>query len=106
MLSDAVVGWDTFECLVSGVRRCIIGGRFRSAEAMDLARELWAVDHGLITLQLAELLTPQQAAESIGSIALKLFIAYGDDAKAATRSLAKSRQRSQVEGSTPTAERA
>jgi AcrR family transcriptional regulator len=100
---DAAIGWDTFDCLVSGVRRCIIGGRFREAEARDLARELWALDHGVITLQLAELLTPEEAADCIGSTAFKLFTAYGDDPKAATRSLAKSLQRSQVEGVTPTA---
>jgi hypothetical protein len=95
---DAAIGWNTFECLSAGVQRCIDGRRFDPAEAADLARQLWALTHGIVALQLAELLTPPEALDCIGAAALNLFTGYGDEPAAARQSLVDGLQRSQVEG--------
>ena len=90
---------------MAGVQRCIAAGRFTSGEATELARQLWALTHGAVTLQLAELITPQQARQCIGDTALKLFTTYGDDSEVAAQSLLHGLKRSRVEGTPPRADR-
>jgi len=71
------------------VQRCIAAGRFAPAEPRELATQFWAVGHGAITLQMAQLLSPEEALRCLEGAVLNLFIAYGDDADAARRSLAR-----------------
>ncbi|MGH8917144.1 MAG: TetR/AcrR family transcriptional regulator, partial [Actinomycetes bacterium] len=57
--ADLETGLETFERLVAGVQRCIDAGRFADADATDLATQLWALEHGVVSLQLAHLLAPE-----------------------------------------------
>ena len=48
---------------------------------------------GAITLQMAQLLSPEEALNCLHGAVLNLFIAYGDDRDAARRSLTRSGRR-------------
>jgi len=87
--ADVGTGLDTFMYLVKGVARCVEAGRLPKAETVDpaeLALEIWALTHGLISLQLAQLLPAAQAVEHLQSGARSLFIAWGDDPRKLKRS--------------------
>ena len=84
---DAVIGSEPFEILVAGVRRCIAGGAFHPAEPTELATQIWVLGHGGVTLQLARLLTPEQASTCLIGALLQLFNAYGAGVEAARRSI-------------------
>jgi AcrR family transcriptional regulator len=91
--TDAAVGLDTFHRLVRAVDRCIEAKRFDPADAHELARQLWVTQHGIVTLQLARLLTPEQALESFLAMGRNLLQSFGDDAGALDESLAAARSR-------------
>ena len=91
---EAGIGWDTFDSLVAGVRRCLDAGRFAPADERDLATQLWALAHGMASLRLARLLDPAQAFAGFGGAALGLFTSYGDDRASAQASLQRALQRS------------
>ena len=84
---DPEVGINTFERLVAGVARAIDAGRFAPADPVRLATQLWAMGHGIVTLHLAGLLTIQDVAECSTTMALNLFIGFGDDPAAARASI-------------------
>jgi AcrR family transcriptional regulator len=86
--TDANAGTETFEVLVAGVQRCIDSGRFAPADAAQLATQFWALGHGVISLQLANLLSAEEALDCSSRALLNLFSAWGDDRDAARRSLA------------------
>jgi AcrR family transcriptional regulator len=92
---DAETGWDTFNTLAAAMRRCIDAGRFAPADAEDLAREFWALGHGVITLQLAQLLSAEQARSCLLGAVTKLFRSYGDDPRAMAESLARAARRTE-----------
>ena len=85
---DAVVGLDTFDQLIVGVQRCIDAGRFHSGDALVMATQLWALAHGVVTLELANMLTPEQAQDCLRAGGNNLFRAFGDDPDDLERSLA------------------
>lgn len=91
--TDAVIGLDTFGMLVAGVGRCISAGRFDRAEPVPVATQLWAVAHGLVSLELAGMLPSTQAVETLVATSRNLFRAYGDDPGAVGRSIATARRR-------------
>jgi AcrR family transcriptional regulator len=84
---DAAAGSETFNVLVAAMQRCIDSGRFDTGDAHELATQFWAVGHGAITLQMAQLLVPEEALNCLRGAVLNLFIAYGDDRDGARRSL-------------------
>ena len=86
---DPEVGIDTFERLVEGVARAIEAGRFDEADPWDLATQLWAVTHGIITLHLSGILTFDDAMRTLQETALNLYVAFGDDRRAARESMQK-----------------
>jgi AcrR family transcriptional regulator len=90
---DAVVGLDTFERLVAGVDRCVRKGRFAPADATMLATQLWAAEHGVISLLLAGIVSRVEAMDTVLGTVLNLFMAYGDAPEAARRSVAAARRR-------------
>ena len=92
--ADAHIGWDTFEALVAGVRRCADEGRFRPADAGDRATQLWALAHGVVSLELAQLLEPAQGLNAYGATAYHLFTSYGDERDRAQQSLMDALHRS------------
>jgi hypothetical protein len=89
---DFGTGLDTFMYLVQSIARCQEAGRIPDAEKADpgeLAVEMWAISHGMVSLQLANLLPAEHAAEHLNSGARSLLVAWGADdsllAKSATR---------------------
>ena len=90
---EAEVGMDTFERLVDGVRRCIDGGRFDPAVALDLATQLWAASHGVVSLELSGMLPRERAVGSLLAMARNLLQAFGDSPAALGRSLARAEPR-------------
>lgn len=84
---DAVVGLDTFETLVEGVQRCLDAGRFEPADASSLATQLWAVSHGVVALQIAQMFTIEDATELLMTTARNLLLAFGGDTVATQRSI-------------------
>ncbi|HEY3810042.1 MAG TPA: TetR/AcrR family transcriptional regulator [Acidimicrobiales bacterium] len=93
---DLGTGLDTFLHLVDGVARCLAAGRLPAASPSDpaeLAVELWSLEHGLVTLQLAHLLPPAQALDRLASGARSLLLAWGDDPRAHARSIKSARRR-------------
>jgi len=94
--TDLATGLDTFMHLVNGVQRCLDAGRLPAAapaDAAELAVEIWALEHGLVSLQLAHLLPPDQAIERLASGARSLLLAWGDDPQVHDRSVARARRR-------------
>lgn len=94
--ADAAIGREAFDSLIAGVQRCITADRFAPADPADLATQFWALGHGVITLQLAHLLSAEQALTCLRDAVLNLFTSYGDDPKTATRSLAHARRRADL----------
>jgi AcrR family transcriptional regulator len=93
---DLATGLDTFMYLVKGVTRCVDAGRIPDAEPGDpaeLAVELWAINHGLVSLHLAQLLPEQQALDRLQTSARSLFLSWGDDPSAFGRSISNVRRR-------------
>ncbi len=86
------VGHATFERLIGGVRRAVEAGRFTVGGAEDLATQLWAMAHGIVTLHLAGLLTVGDAVAAFAQMGLNLFVGFGDDRARAQRSVETVRQ--------------
>ena len=91
--ADAAAGSETHDVLVAAMQRCIDLERFDTDDARELATQFWAVGHGAITLQMAHLLSPEEAFNCLRGTVLNLFIAYGDDRDAARRSLTRAGRR-------------
>jgi AcrR family transcriptional regulator len=91
--ADAAAGSQTFNILVASAQRCIASGRFSMADARDLATQFWAVGHGAIALQMAQLLSAEEALRCSAGAVLNLFIAWGDDPDTARRSLMRASRR-------------
>jgi AcrR family transcriptional regulator len=89
---DADVGMETFERLVESVDRAIKAGRLRG-EAWSVARQMWAMSHGVVTLYLSELLTLEEAIETFQGMGLAVMVGLGDDPKRTEESVAKGRGR-------------
>jgi AcrR family transcriptional regulator len=92
--TDAGVGLDTFGQLVTTVQRGIDSGRLDPADPVGLATQLWALIHGLVTLELARLLSPDQVRACLDDGARNLITAFGDDPRAFGRSLTRATDRS------------
>jgi AcrR family transcriptional regulator len=86
--ADAGVGLETFDQLVTAVQRCIDAGRFDPADPVGLATQLWALVHGLVTLELARLLPPDRVLACLDAGAHNLMTAFGDDPRAVAPSIA------------------
>jgi AcrR family transcriptional regulator len=84
--ADADAGLDTFDQCVAGARRCVEGGRFAPADPVELATQVWALLHGIVSLRLAHLLAPDQADASLRTATVTMFTAFGDDPDALHRS--------------------
>jgi hypothetical protein len=91
--ADAAAGSETFNLLVATMQRCIDSERFDTDDPRELATQFWAVGHGAITLQMAQLLSPEEALNCVRGTLANLFIAYGDDRDAARRSLTRAARR-------------
>jgi AcrR family transcriptional regulator len=90
---DAGMGLETFQQCIDNAQRCLDGGRFTSGDALGIATQLWALLHGVVSLQLAHLLDPDAAITCLADGAHQLFRSYGDDPRALGRSFARGRER-------------
>ena len=82
------VGEGTFQRLVRGVERAIAEGRFSpDADPLNLATQMWAMAHGIVTLHKAGCLTIEEAIQTMGAMALNLFVGFGDKEEAALESM-------------------
>lgn len=77
--ADAGIGLDTFDQLVAGVQRAIDAGRFRRGDAVEMATQMWALAHGVVTLQLAHLLDPDRAQECMRAGGTNLLGSFAAD---------------------------
>ena len=87
--ADAAARTETYEVLVAAMQRCIEDGRFAPADAADLATQFWALGHGVVSLQLARMLSGEEALRSLAGAIVNLFIAFGDEPQRARRALAR-----------------
>src|SRR5438874_10293484 len=100
--ADAAAGSETFNLLTAGVQRCIDAGRFDQADAAELATQFRAFGHGVVALQLANLLSAEEALNCSAAALLNLFSAWGDDRDTARQSLTLAGRRAGL-GLDPTA---
>jgi hypothetical protein len=75
------------------VQRCVDAGRFSPADPVHLATQLWAITHGLVTLELAHLLSEDQVLACLAAAISNLLHGFGDDPRAIGRSFARARER-------------
>ena len=81
------IGLETFQRLIDGVTRSVEAGRFKG-EPEDLARQLWVMTHGIVSLEI----TGALESEGLGLMAemgANLMRSFGDDPKAIERSVDK-----------------
>jgi AcrR family transcriptional regulator len=74
--NDTDVGIDTFMQLVDTVQRCIDAGAFTPGDAYARAQQLWAISHGVVALQLAQLLEPDVAIETLRAGATNIIRSF------------------------------
>jgi AcrR family transcriptional regulator len=68
----------TFLTLVDAVTRCLAAGRLRDAEALSLATQLWAAEHGVVSLEIAGMLDVDDAADCLEALRSTLMVGFGD----------------------------
>jgi AcrR family transcriptional regulator len=90
------VGEATFAQLTAAVTRCIDAKRFKPADPRALATQVWAAAHGMISAVLAHILTIEEITDYLSQTARHLFVGFGDDPRAARRSIARAQRRMQT----------
>jgi AcrR family transcriptional regulator len=89
---DALVGWDTFERLVSAVQRCMVAGRFpRCPDPLQGALQIWTMTHGVVSVVLTGMIDQDQAQQVLSSMGASVFVGLGDDGESVRDSLARGR---------------
>jgi AcrR family transcriptional regulator len=97
------VGLDTFARLVASVSRCIDAGRFRSADPVHVATQLWVTQHGIVTLTLAGYLTDSEAITCLTEVRGNLLRSFAEDPDSVEASQARALESrpAQVESLSP-----
>lgn len=90
---DSGIDLGTFNVLIRTVERCVAAGRITGNDPERLAYQLWAIQHGAITLQLVGLLTPDIALDICTETARNLLLAHGDSPAAIGRSFQRALSR-------------
>jgi AcrR family transcriptional regulator len=83
----------TFRMLLDAVVRCLEAGRVRPADPLALANQLWAASHGVAALQLAGILAPGDALDTLDALCRNLVVGFGDDIGRLDASLERARAR-------------
>ena len=84
--------------VVQCVARCIESGRFRPGDAGMVGHHMWFAMHGLANLELGRyLIEPWTADACFETQLVALVVGAGDDLEAATKSVATSAERYEVE---------
>jgi len=76
---DAAIGLETFEVLVAAVDRCIRAARFAEGDRVAMARQLWVMQHGAVTLHLVGLLSAEDTVRTLSDMGANLLVAFGDE---------------------------
>jgi AcrR family transcriptional regulator len=84
---DAQVGAATFEPVVDVVRRCVEAGRFVDVEPEKAAKQLWTMTHGLVSVGIAGLVSPDEMTEVGTALAENLYVGLGDQRSSARQSI-------------------
>src|SRR5579863_5538934 len=94
-----------FRKVLEAVERCRAAGRFGDVEPIEVATQLWSMEHGALMLHLAGVLSEGQAFHHFRVVTGHLFVAYGDDPVAAASSWRSARRRATpiASGLTPAA---
>jgi AcrR family transcriptional regulator len=91
---DRQYGRYTLLTVVECATRCIAAGRFREADPVLIAHEMWITTHGLVNLELGDyLIDPVDADRCYEAMLSSLLVGVGDDIKASAASLAESNRR-------------
>ena len=90
---DRQHGRYTLAAVVAAVQRCMEAGRFREADAVLVAHQMWSAMHGLVTLELGGyLIEPYTADLCYEAQLVGLMVGAGDTLEAATTSVEGSRE--------------
>jgi AcrR family transcriptional regulator len=96
-LLDQAAAAATFEPLVAGVRRAQQAGRFAArVDPGDVATRYWATGHGVTSLAVTGVLPWADVRRHAPAIAVATFVAAGDQAALAERSVAGAWRSSQI----------
>ncbi|WP_447007432.1 TetR/AcrR family transcriptional regulator [Saccharothrix isguenensis] len=91
---DRQYGRYTLATVVECATRCIEAGRFRDAQPLLIAHEMWITTHGLVNLELGGyLIDPVGADRCYEAMLSSLLVGVGDDGKSAATSLSTSKKR-------------
>jgi AcrR family transcriptional regulator len=86
-IRGAEPGWEALSQLVDGVQRCADAGRFVAGDPWPLALHAWAMTHGLVMISLTGVFTLEDVLGQVPTMALQLFVGFGDGPDAARRSI-------------------
>jgi AcrR family transcriptional regulator len=78
---------------VDFVRHCMDAGRFNQADPWSVMWQLWAATHGVVAGILAGMIAIGEIEERLRALGLTMYVGFGDDRRAAERSIAKARRR-------------
>ena len=90
---ESRVEHETFAMLVDVVARCLAAGRFRPAEPLALANQLWAASHGVAAMELAGILAAGEAVDCLEDLGANLLAGFGDRRERVTASVGRARSR-------------
>jgi hypothetical protein len=95
---DRQYGRYTMAGAVECAQRCMDAGRFRPGDAVLVTHQMWIAIHGLVTLELGDyLIDPCNAELCLEAQLTGLMVGAGDTLESATRSVALSRSRLEME---------
>ncbi|MFC5058321.1 TetR/AcrR family transcriptional regulator [Saccharothrix xinjiangensis] len=91
---DRQYGRYTLVDVVGCVSRCVEAGRFRQADPLLVAHQLWIATHGLVNLELGGyLVDPVDADRCHENLLRGLIVGVGDTTEAAAKSMAAANRR-------------
>ena len=93
----AQAGFIAFEPVVTATQRCISAGRFAPAEPWALAMQLWTVAHGIVMLHLSGIIDVEMVREMFPAMGRAMYVGFGDDPDAASRSIERAQRRMERE---------
>jgi AcrR family transcriptional regulator len=78
---------------VDFVRHCMNAGRFDEADPWSVMWQLWAATHGVVAGILTGMIASGEIEERLRALGVTLYVGFGDDRRAAERSIARARRR-------------
>jgi hypothetical protein len=91
------VARDTFDRLLVAVKRAIDAGRFHG-DPERLATQLWAMAHGIVSLEHAGCLTLEEGRQAAQDMAENLLVGFGEDPATARAIIERAREAYEAQG--------